>query len=114
MIVDDSKKIVWDQEVMNDIENMVLEYKNKIDFQQQADWGDDRLKIRQEKQKESLLELDVKLKSVEKLSSKMYNNLYSVNKTKVERRDSVSFSDDGQQCSSPDIHVSVLLQLSFK
>lgn len=112
MIIDDSKKIVWDQEVMNDIENMVLEYKHKIDFQQQADWGDDRLKIMQEKQKESLSELDEKLKSIEKLSSKMYNNLYSVNKTKVERRDSVSFSDEGQQCSSPDILVSVLIKLN--
>ncbi|CAO1326729.1 unnamed protein product [Diamesa serratosioi] len=104
-VVDDSKKIVWDQHIMNEFENIVLNYKNKIDFQQQADWDNNRLKIMQDKQDESLIELDVKLKLLEKQSANMYSNLYNVRKTKVERRLSISITDDmeDQRCQSPDV-----------
>lgn len=101
---------------MNEFENVVLNYKNKIDFQQQADWENNLLKIKQEKQEKSLMEIDEKLKKLEKQSSKMYSNLYSVKKTKIERRPSISITDDMEEerCQSPDIPVAILVSFSFK
>lgn len=101
---------------MQDFENIVFKYHKKINFQQQADWEDKRLKLKQEKHEQSMLDLDEKLKELEKQSAKMYSNLYSVNKPKIERRDSVSFTDEieGQQCQSPDLLVSILVRFSIK
>lgn len=101
---------------MQNFENIVFKYHKKINFQQQADWEDNRLKLKQEKHELSMLDIDEKLKKLEKQSTKMYNNLYSVNKPKIERRDSVSFADEieGQQCQSPDLLVSILVRFSNK
>ena len=115
LAVDDTMKIDWDQDVMHDFESIVKKYSGKINFKHQADCEDNRLKIKEEQQEQSMMDLDVKLKALEKQTSKMYNNLYSVNRPKIERRDSVSFTDEleGQQCQSPDI-VSTLVSIPLK
>jgi hypothetical protein len=91
-VVPDSEKFVFNAEVEAEVENILQDLCNKVDFKKQLAWDEGKIKkgLDDIDLEQSLFE--EKLKKLEKMSSTMYNELYSINRPKIQRRPSVDLS----------------------
>lgn len=88
-LVPESEKIEFTREIELEIENILEGICNRIDLKKQLTWEQKDLENRSIKIDDDQLEFEKELKILEKKSSIMYNDLYSINKPRFQRRKSL-------------------------
>lgn len=87
--VSEADKIDFNIDIELEIENVLEGICNKIDLRKQLVWEQTDLEKRCKQLDDDHLEFEKELNIIEKKSSAMYNDLYSINKPKFQRRKSV-------------------------
>lgn len=93
-IVPEDEKIEWNREIEIEAEDILQQLLKKVDLKQQLRWDRADLDERSKKIDEEQLEFEKELKILETKSNKMYNDLYSINKPRIERRPSLDITHE--------------------
>lgn len=89
-----AEKIVWNTDVELKVEDILRSFCGQIDFEKQLKFGHDDVKQRSSQLALEQTKFGNDLQRLEKLSNSMYNNLYSINLPKIERRPSIELCDE--------------------
>lgn len=92
--VPDLEKIMWNCEVESQVEDILQSLCKKVDLKQQFKWQREILEKRIDKVSKLNEEMDEELKEIERKSTRMYNELYSLNKPEIKRRPSVDITHE--------------------
>lgn len=106
--VSDAEKIVWNKDVELQTEEILQQLCSKVDLKQQLRWNRDDLDKRSKQLDEEQIKFENELKLLEMKSSSMYNDLYSINKPKIERRPSLDITYEHRE-RDPQSSLRVLL-----
>lgn len=92
--VPDLEKILWNCEVESQVEDILQSLCKKVDLKQQFKWQREILEKRIDKVSKFNEDMDKELKEIEQKSTRMYNELYSLNKPEIKRRPSVDITHE--------------------
>lgn len=87
-----SQKIVWNEKVELEVENILNGLCETIDFKKQLQFGHDDIQTRSTLLALEQAQFDSSLKKLEQMSNRMYNDLYSINMQKIEHRPSIEIT----------------------
>lgn len=93
-IVPDLEKILWNNEVELQVERILQDVCNRVDMKSQLKWDNNDISKREDKLEKIQCEFDDDLKILEQKSSKMYSELYSINKPRIQRRQSLNITHE--------------------
>lgn len=92
--VPESQKIVFNQAMELLVEETLMDISKRTDIDKQLKWEREDLENRCEVQELQQIEFEKQLKILEKQSSTMYNELYSINKQRIEHREPLNIEDN--------------------
>lgn len=110
--IPESQKIVFNRAIELLVEDTLMDISKRVDIDKQLKWDLEDLESRCDVQDIQQTEFERQLKILEKQSSTMYNELYSINKQKIEHREPLIIEDStslGQVFARPSANRNVLI-----
>lgn len=110
--IPESQKIVFNRAIELLVEDTLMDISKRVDIDKQLKWDIEDLESRCDLQDIQQTEFERQLKILEKQSSTMYNELYSINKQKIEHREPLIIEDStslGQVFARPSANRNVLI-----